>query len=133
MFLVDKFQDELYRCGSLEFEFPGVFPKMVSTAILIIKIVVPILLIIFGMLDLGKAVVASKEDEIKKGQQLFIKRVISAAIVFFVIQIVQLLIGFVAADGDDKSITKCFNCFVNGKINTPSYDRGCIPTQKTVD
>ena len=63
MFLVDAFnQSELYRCGSLDFEFAGTFPYLVSTAILIIKIVVPILLIIFGMLDLGKAVVASKED-----------------------------------------------------------------------
>ena len=32
----------------------------------IIQIGIPILLIIFGMLDLGKAVVAGKEDEIKK-------------------------------------------------------------------
>ena len=127
MFLVDEFvSSELYKCGSLDFEFAGTFPYLVSTAVLIIKIVVPILLIIFGMLDLGKAVVASKEDEIKKGQQLFIKRVISAVIVFFVIQIVQLLIGFVS--GSDDDISKCFNCFVNGKINGKNYDRGCIQT-----
>lgn len=115
MFLVDNFEpDELYRCGNLGFEFSGTFPYLVSTVILIIKIVVPILLIIFGMLDLGKAVVASKEDEIKKGQQTFIKRVISAVIVFFVIQIVQILVNFVSRD---NSVSRCFNCFVNGKIN----------------
>lgn len=121
MFLVDSFlMDDLYRCGGLDFEFSGTFPYLVSTAILIIKIVVPILLIIFGMLDLGKAVVASKEDEIKKGQQLFIKRVISAVIVFFVIQIVQLLISFVS--GRNQDISNCFNCFVNGKISP----KGCV-------
>ena len=127
MFLVDTFnQSELYKCGNLDFSFAGTFPYLVSTAVLIIKIVVPILLIVFGMLDLGKAVVASKEDEIKKGQQLFVKRVISAVIVFFVIQIVQLIIGFVS--GSDESVANCFNCFVNGKINTGNYDSGCIPT-----
>lgn len=132
MFLAREFAlDGLYKCGSLGFEFSGTFPYLVSTAILIIKIVVPILLIIFGMLDLGKAVVASKEDEIKKGQQLFIKRLISAVIVFFVIQIVQLLIGFVS--NSDSDISKCFNCFVNGKINDANYDRGCIDTNKTSD
>ena len=127
-FLVDKFNlDELYRCGNLDFEFAGTFPYLVSTAILIIKIVVPILLIIFGMLDLGKAVVASKEDEIKKGQQTFIKRVVAAVIVFFVIQIVQLLVNFIS--NRDKDISNCFNCFVNGKVS----EKGCKATSKTTD
>lgn len=110
----------MYRCGNLAFEFSGTFPYLVSTAIIIIKIVVPILLIIFGMIDLGKAVVASKEDEIKKGQQTFIKRTITALIVFFVIQIVQLLIGFVS--NKDTDVVNCFNCFVNGKVS----DSGCV-------
>ena len=48
---------------------------VIGWAVLLLKIVIPILLIIFGMLDLGKAVVASKEDEIKKGQQMFVKRI----------------------------------------------------------
>ena len=128
MFLVDNFVlNDLYRCGNLNFEFSGTFPYLVSTIILIIKIVVPILLIIFGMLDLGKAVVASKEDEIKKGQSLFLKRVISAVIVFFVIQIVQLLIGFVS--NRDQDVSRCFNCFVNGKIS----EKGCISTSTSLD
>lgn len=41
-------------------------PQIVSLLINLIKVGVPVLLIIFGMLDLGKAVVAQKEDEIKK-------------------------------------------------------------------
>lgn len=102
-----------YTCGGTSLVFSGTFPYMVSTVIQIIQIAVPILLIIFGMLDLGKAVVASKEDEIKKGQQLFIKRAISALIVFFVILIVQLLIRFVS--GNNASVVNCFNCFVNGQ------------------
>lgn len=83
----------------------------VHTIIVVIKIAVPILLVIFGMLDLGKAVVAQKEDEIKKGQQMFIKRAISAAIIFFVISIVQLLVSFVAGD---EGIMSCASCFING-------------------
>ena len=35
----------------------------------LIQIGIPIILIILGMLDLGKAVVASKEDEIKNAQK----------------------------------------------------------------
>ena len=109
-----------YTCGGTNLVFSGTFPYIVSTVVLLIKIVVPILLIIFGMLDLGKAVVASKEDEIKKGQQLFIKRVIAAVIVFFVIQIVQIVIRFVS--GNDADVANCFNCFVNGTAS----DSGCV-------
>ena len=83
----------------------------IHTIIVVIKIAVPILLVIFGMLDLGKAVIAQKEDEIKKGQQMFIKRAISAAIIFFVISVVQLLVSFVAGD---EGIMNCASCFING-------------------
>ena len=40
--------------------------QLIGYVLLVFKIVIPILLIVFGMLDLGKAVVASKDDEIKK-------------------------------------------------------------------
>jgi surface polysaccharide O-acyltransferase-like enzyme len=66
----------------------------------LIKIAVPILLIIMGMLDLGKAVVAGKDDEIKKAQSTLVKRAIAAVAVFFVITIVQLLFGLLGNTGD---------------------------------
>ena len=83
----------------------------VHTIILVIQVAVPVLLVIFGMLDLFKAITAQKEDEIKKGQNMFIKRLIAAAIVFFVIAIVKLLISFIS---DDEGIMTCASCFLNG-------------------
>ena len=120
MFLAKVAMGGEYTCGSSNLVFSGTFPYMVSTIVMIIKIAVPILLIIFGMLDLGKAVVASKEDEIKKGQQLFIKRAISAVIVFFVIQIVQIIVRFVSSN--DASVINCFNCFINGSSGINSCE-----------
>ncbi|HHW69463.1 MAG TPA: hypothetical protein GX747_03915 [Tenericutes bacterium] len=103
-----------YTCGSgTGFVFSGVLPQTVSTIVTIIKIAIPILLIIFGMLDLGKAVIAQKDDEIKKGQQTFIKRLIAAAVVFFVVVVVQLVVGLVAGASKD-SISKCIDCFISG-------------------
>lgn len=114
MFLASKvLWNSEYSCGGTNLIFAGSFPYVISTLVLVIKIAVPILLIIFGMLDLGKAVVAAKEDEIKKGQQTFIKRAITAVIVFFVIQIVQIIIRFVS--GNDNSVAQCFNCFIYGR------------------
>lgn len=113
MMFLDKINmSSTYTCGSdLGFEFSGSFPYIVSLIITIIKIAVPVVLIIFGLMDFLKAVTASKEDEIKKGQQTFVKRLIAAIIVFFVIQIVQLVIGF--ASNSDADIVECFDCFVN--------------------
>lgn len=88
-------------------------PDTVHKVILVIQIAVPVILVIFGMLDLFKGITAQKEDEIKKGQQTFVKRLLAAALVFFVVLIVKLLIGFVA-DGEKESITNCANCFING-------------------
>ena len=56
------------------------------------QIGIPILLIIFGTVDLGKAVVASKEDEIKAAQKMLVKRAIYAIAVFLVVTIVSLVI-----------------------------------------
>lgn len=66
----------------------------------LIQIGIPIILILLGMLDLGKAVVASKEDEIKAAQKLLIKRAIYALAIFFVVLIVQLVFGLLSTTGD---------------------------------
>ncbi len=105
-----------YTCGALGTSFSGYFPYVVHTAVVIIKIAIPILLIIFGMLDLGKAVVASKEDEIKKGQQTFVKRLVAAVLVFFVVLIVQIVVKFASAS-EGTTVINCMNCFINGTEN----------------
>lgn len=101
----------LVNCGT--FEIPTQIANVVGTIINLIKIAVPILLIIFGMLDLGKAVMAQKEDEIKKGQQMFVKRLIAAAIVFFVVVIVQFAISLIeSADATDSSTWTCVKAII---------------------
>jgi len=88
----------------------------VHIIVLVIQIVVPVVLVVFGMIDLLKAVIAGKDDEIKKSQMTFVKRLIAAAIVFFVFVIVKLLISFVA--DDSKNMMNCVNCFINGTGKT---------------
>jgi hypothetical protein len=103
--------DQELKCGSIP--IPGKLAYIISMVILIIQYFVPILLIIWGMLDLGKAVIASKEDEIKKGQQTFIKRIIAAIIVFFIVSIVKLVVNLVADPADKTGMTNCIKDLVN--------------------
>lgn len=89
-------------------------PNTISTIIKVIRVAVPILLVVLGMIDLLKGVTAGKEDEIKKGTGIFIKRLIAAVIVFFVFVIVQLVISLVADANEKTNIMDCLKCFVNG-------------------
>lgn len=111
-----------YTCGSLGQSFSGTFPYTVHLIVLIIQVAIPILLVILGMLDLGKAVAASKEDEIKKGQQMFVKRLVAAILVFFVIFVVKIVVKF--ASSGDNTVMNCMNCFLHAKVE--ENDTGCI-------
>lgn len=63
----------------------------------IIQIGIPIILIIMGSIDLGKAVLSSDDKEIKGATGRLIKRAIAAVAVFFVATIVSLLMGMFAS------------------------------------
>ena len=102
----------LFTCGGLEADIPEKLAELTHTIFQVVKIAVPIILIAFGMLDMGKAIVQQKEDDIKKAQQIFIKRIISAILVFFIAMIVQLIFGLIS--NDDDSFIECIDCFVNG-------------------
>lgn len=107
---------ENVSCGTIT-GIDSTLPYAISTVVSLIKVVIPVILVIYGMLDLGRAVASQKEEEIKKGQKTFFLRLIAAVIVFFVVAIVQLILGLVGGDEDHNSDWGCFNCFVNGKCN----------------
>ena len=77
-------------------------------------IIIPIALMFFGILDLGKAVIASDEKEVKGAQGRLIKRVIYAIVIFLVPSIVTLVMNLVAIGADPsktdtKSWASCWN------------------------
>ena len=103
-------------CGNVT-GIPEKIPELTSFAITIIQIAIPIVLVVMGSLDLFKGLSAQKEDEIKKGQQMFIKRLIYAAIIFFVVVIAKLLISVVADSTTSNNIAECIDCFLSGTEN----------------
>lgn len=79
------------------------FLSIVGYLVMIVKIVIPILLIVFGMLDVGKSVIASKPDEVTKNLKSFAMRCVAAVLIFFIPSIVSVLINAVAGTkADDK-------------------------------
>lgn len=57
-----------------------------------VRIIVPILLIVFGMIDFSGAVFGSKEEDMKKARDRFIKRIVAAVIVFIVPIFINLIL-----------------------------------------
>ena len=70
--------------------------KIIGIIVKAIWIGIPILLIIFGSIDLGKAVISSKDDEIKKSAKTFGRRFLAAVAVFATIWIVTLVLNLVS-------------------------------------
>ena len=101
-------------CGSIK-NLPYKVLQLSNTVINVLQIAVPVILIIMGSVDFLKAVSSSKDDDIKKAQGMFIKRLVMGALVFFVFVIVKLLIS--AIGGDSDGIWGCVECFINNASN----------------
>lgn len=80
--------------------------KLAGKLLFIFKIVIPLLVIIFGMVDFGKAVVASKDDEIKKAGKQVLVRVLAGIVIFFI----PNLIGFAFSLADNFSESNYEGC-----------------------
>ena len=62
-----------------------------------VKYIVPVMVIILSILDFIKITGTDKEDEIKKSQGKFVRRLISAALIFiipFIIEFILIQMGF---------------------------------------
>ncbi len=71
----------------------GIFP--------LVQIVIPIILLLLGTIDLGKAIIANDDKDVKAAQGRLIKRVIYAILIFFIVTIVSLVMGLVAEGSND--------------------------------
>lgn len=96
---------------------PGQVANLIKMAYTAILIAVPLLLIITGMITLASSIMKQKEEDIKKAQQLLVKKMIAGAIVFFLFVLVRWLIVYF--DGD---LANCFDAL----INYNSTEHGCV-------
>lgn len=112
----------LFEAGEgAEAGIPNAFGNIVHLIVVAIQVVVPILLIIWGMLDFAKAIIGQDEDKIKAGQKTFIKRLIAAVIVFLIVTIVQLAINLAASvagtENNAGSVWTCAKELISGEPN----------------
>lgn len=109
----------------------GLYPfiKLVKIFLNLLKFVIPFALILFGIVDFGKAVIANKEDDMKKSQSIFLKRIIYAVAFFFVTTVVTLVMNMVSdskpkdAAGNVLDVNSWYQCWdCTSKNQCKSYD-----------
>lgn len=81
----------------------------------IFKLFLPLILISLGIIDIGRAVISSKTEDIKKNLKKFGKKIIACVVVFFIPMICMVIFGFVSGFNDIKEnsgidFEVCYNC-----------------------
>ena len=86
---------------------------LIKGVLSLIQFAIPILLILLGTIDLGKAVISSDDKEVKASQSRLIKRVIYAVAIFFVATLVFAIMNIVASSGTDGNPNSWKACWKN--------------------
>lgn len=108
---------EKVSCGNIT-NIPAKIPELSHYIVNLLQVAVPVILVIFGSIDLFKGIMASKEDEIKKGQHIFIKRLIIAIVIFFVVAIVKFIVSMLDTKQGNQNIVECIDCFISGECSS---------------
>lgn len=81
--------------------------KKINDFMDIFKIVVPILLVAFGIVDFTKAVFSSNENEMTKSQKTFFKRILAAILVFIAPIFINLILSLANEAWENISPDTC--------------------------
>ncbi len=100
-------------CTNVSFLATVLFLKKI---IKIISYIVPVILILLMTIDIAKAVIASDDNQMKKAQNLAIKRIVWGIVIFFVPIVVNAV--FSLFDGKEVAGITCYNNASDEVVNT---------------
>lgn len=85
--------------------------KILGIVLFIIKIIVPIILIIMGMVSFGKATISGDQGQIKSSVTSLIKKAIAAVVVFLVPYVINAAFSLVDSFSSNQGkFVKCTDC-----------------------
>ncbi len=121
MVAMDNSNLNYVACGSAT-GIPRPIPQLTTVAYTLLITATPLILIIFSIITLFKAVSFGTSEDVEKAKKGVIKKFIIAAIIFFIGAIVHFAINKVTSnDEDKKSAASCIKCFLYySKGNCPA-------------
>ncbi|MCI8467073.1 MAG: hypothetical protein HFI08_02625 [Bacilli bacterium] len=88
--------------------------KFIGKILSVVKILIPLILIILGAIDFFRAVIASKDDEIKKSMKTLMYRTLAGVCIFFLPTIINLVFRLIDDWGNYKTdYSVCSTCVTN--------------------
>ena len=108
------FNEDCVLCGD-ETYFPAYLVKLVANIIGFIQVMVPVIIILVGMIELFKAVIASDEKKMSESKDSLIRKIIAGVMIYLVIAVIQFAFTAVPnfTDGD-IDVMECMSYFING-------------------
>ena len=92
------------------------YVQIIRVVVIIAKIIVPVILVVMGMLDFAKVLV-SKEAKLGDGFKTFFLRLVSAALLYFIVPIVELLMNIIISTGVIDESYNCVSCLEENKCD----------------
>ena len=85
-----------------------------GSLLIVFRIIVPILIIIFGVIDFGKSVVTQDDNSLKNNISFFVKRLAAGVIIFFIPTIISVAMNMVAGFSENSAnFSDCTECLNN--------------------
>ena len=93
--------------------------QFIGYALYAVKIIIPLIIIVFGIIDFIKAVMSSDDNAIKKAATSLLKRAIAGVAIFFVPTIVTVVFNLIENfTGGLEPITECKTCLLKPTSDT---------------
>lgn len=109
-------------CGNVK-GIPAGLAKFSRNAVSIIKLLIPVILIVLGIIDMLRAASANEDKAMKEATRRFARRIVAAVLVFFVISLTQFVIKTISnaarksnnegVEADTNNILSCISCFIS--------------------
>ncbi len=84
--------------------------QMLGLIIIPVKIIIPLLLIILGMIEFGKAIMSNEEKAINKAITSLAKKLISSVIIFFIPSIINTIFNALYLVDLGTDAKTCMDC-----------------------
>ena len=100
----------------------GKAARLLGYAIEVVKWVIPLIIIIFGMIDFGKAVLSSDDKAINKATSTLIRRIIAGVAIYFIpILLLAILNAVDITDGIEETtrFSACTKCILEASTYCP--------------